>query len=472
MSKELVYWSATELVAGYRTGAVSPVEATRAVLDQIRTYDSALNAFVLVREEEALAEAARSEVRWREGKPEGLVDGVPTTIKDIMLTEGMPTLKGSRLIDPAGPWLDDSPAVARLKEQGAVIVGKTTTPEFGWKGVTDSPLSGITRNPWNPSQTPGGSSGGAAAACAAGMGALHTGTDGGGSVRIPAAFSGIFGLKPSFGRVPAWPASVYGTVSHIGPMTRTVADAALMLQVMAGYDARDWYALPPSEVDFSVIPENGFKERKVAYSRTLGYATVDPEVLRHVDHAVELVKSLGAEVEEVDPGFGPPDEIFKVLWYSGASYAAKDFSQSDLDKMDPGLRQVVEMGREYTLTDFYDATAARAELGARMRAFHETYDLLLTPSLSVTAFEAGLLGPQQEDGVWMNWTPFSFPFNLTQQPACSVPCGLSADGLPIGMQIVGPMHADGTVLAAAAAFEKISPVAGARPDLAKLETGK
>lgn len=470
MSEELAYASAQQLLQGYQSGDISPVEATQASLAQIEKYDPILNAFVVVDDEGALKAARDSEARWRSGNPQGMLDGIPTTIKDIMLTKGMPTLKGSKVTDKNGPWEEDAPAVARLKENGAVILGKTTTPEFGWKGVTDSPLSGITRNPWNADTTPGGSSGGASAACAAGMGVLHTGTDGGGSIRIPAAFAGIFGLKPSFGRVPVWPASAFGTVSHLGPMTRSVADAALMLQAMIGYDSRDWYSLPKTHRDFTKCVDGTLKGRKIAYSRNFGYVNVESEVERQVDAAVDIIRGLGAEVEEVDPGFDNPLPIFNTLWYAGAFYALRHLNDRQMQDLDPGLRKVVEAGSKISLPEFLDATVARAELGSAMRAFHDQYELLLTPSLAVMAFKAGQLAPDMnaDDSAWVDWTPFSYPFNLTQQPACSIPCGLSSDGLPVGLQIVGPMHRDDLVLSAAAAFEAVSPAKGQRPDLSKL----
>ncbi|MEH6475740.1 MAG: amidase [Sneathiella sp.] len=471
MTNELAFYTAEQLLAGYENGDISPVEATKAALDQIAKYDSKLNAFVFVDEEGAMASAKASEARWKKGKPAGLVDGIPTTVKDIMLMKGFATRKGSKLTDPNTPDAVDAPAVERLREQGAVFLGKTTTPEYGWKGVTDSPLSGITRNPWNPEKTPGGSSGGASAACASGMGVLHTGSDGGGSVRIPAAFTGIFGLKPSFGRVPVWPASAFGTVSHVGPMTRTVADGALMLDVMKGYDSRDWYALQSNDLMYRNMLEGSLKGKKIAYSRTLGYAVVDPEIIAAVDAAVDLFRELGADVEEVDPGFESPLEVFGKLWQGGAYFAMQNVDEKHLALLDPGLQQVVENGSKITLPEYLEASVERAELGAKMRAFHDKYELLLTPSLSVTAFDVGMLAPNQmgdDTANWADWTPFSYPFNLTQQPACSVPCGLSSDGLPIGLQIVGPMHRDDLVLQAAAAFERVSPVKGSRPDLSKL----
>ncbi len=467
MSDDLIYASALDLLKWYREKSISPVEVTEAVLSQIEKHNKSLNAFVLVDEDYALGKARESEARWQKGEPMGLIDGVPTTVKDLLLTKGWPTLRGSKSTDATGPWEEDAPAVARLKENGAVIVGKTTTPEFGWKGVTDSPRTGITRNPWNTDMTPGGSSGGASAACAAGMGSLHIGTDGGGSIRIPSAFTGIFGHKPSFGRVPAWPLSPFGTVSHIGPMTRSVGDAALMLRVLAGFDARDWAALPAEDTDYAASLTEAVRGKKIAFSPTLGYATVHPEVAAAVKAAVEQFAQMGAIVEEVDPGFEKPLDIFNTLWFSGARFALRDFTDKQLDELDPGLHQVFLEAEKISLADYMEAVQARGELGIRMKQFHETYDLLMTPALSIPAFEVGKLSPQdlQETGAWVDWTPFSYPFNLTQQPACSVPCGLTDDGLPIGLQIVGPMHEDASVLIAANAYEGVSPVAGARPNL-------
>src|SRR6204780_113361 len=240
---EITRLSATELVGLYRRRELSPVEATRAVLARIDSRNAATNAYCLVRDDEALASAKQSEQRWRAGEPAGLLDGVPVSVKDLLLTSGWPTLRGSLTIDKAGPWNVDAPAVARLREHGAVLLGKTTTPEFGWKGVTDSPLTGVTRNPWDPGRTAGGSSGGAAAAVASGLGPLALGTDGGGSIRIPASFCGIVGLKPTHGRVPVYPPGTFGTPSHVGPMARTVADAALLLDAIGSPDFRDPLAL-------------------------------------------------------------------------------------------------------------------------------------------------------------------------------------------------------------------------------------
>jgi aspartyl-tRNA(Asn)/glutamyl-tRNA(Gln) amidotransferase subunit A len=388
----------------------------------------------------------------------GLLDGVPTTIKDIVLTKGWPTLRGSLAIARDQAWNEDAPATARLREQGAVLIGKTTTPEFGWKAVTDSRLTGITRNPWDVSKTPGGSSGGAAAACALGMGALHIGTDGGGSIRIPATFTGVFGIKPSFGRVPAYPLSPFGTVAHVGPITRTVSDAALMLNVLAQRDHRDWMALPYDPRDLRVGLEDGVRGLKIAFSPALGFAEVDPEVANLVAAAADVFAKLGAQVEEADPGLGNTQATFEAHWYTAAAKLLQAYDADQRVAMDPGLLEIAAAGEQVTLMQYLEATAQRGALGQRMLAFHQQYDLLLTPTAPIAAFAAGAeLSDPSRQKRWIDWAPFSNPFNLTQQPAASVPCGFTAAGLPVGLQIVGPMHADALVLRAARAFEAVRP---------------
>ena len=458
MSDDLALMTATQMLSGYRDGSLSPVETTQAALTAIEKHNPALNAYLLVDAEGALAAARESEERWRLGIPKGRVDGVPTSIKDIILTEGWPTRRGSHAIPADQPWAEDAPCTARLKENGAILLGKTTTPEFGWKGVTDSPLTGITRNPWNPAKTPGGSSGGAAAALASGMGALAIGTDGGGSIRIPAAFTGVFGLKPSFGRVPAHPLSPFGTVAHIGPMTRSVADAALMLTVLAEPDARDWYALPYDGADYSKGLEDGVEGLKIAFSPTLGGHRVEPEIARLVAQAVETFRTLGASVEEAEPALPKCNEIFRTHWFVGAANLLEKFDAAQRALMDPGLVAIAEQGAALSAIDYLAAVAGREALGVAMNLFHRDYDLLLTPALPLQAFDAGLeFPPDSGDDRWVEWTPFSYPFNLTQQPAASVPCGVTSDGLPAGLQIVGPSHADALVLRAAQAYETAHP---------------
>jgi len=458
MSAELTRLSATQLLAAYRRKDLSPVEVTQAVLDGIEAFNPAVNAFCLVDAAGAMDTARASEARWRRGRPAGLVDGVPTTIKDIVLAAGWPTLRGSLSIDRDQDWPDDAPVTARLREHGAVLLGKTTTPEFGWKGVTDSPLTGITRNPWNTGLTPGGSSGGAAAACALGLGALHIGTDGGGSIRIPAGFTGIFGLKATFGRIPAWPASPFGTVAHVGPMTRTVTDTALMMNVLTEPDARDWHALPACPRDYRLGIEDGVRALRIGFSPDLGYVDVDAEVAAAVAKAAAVFADLGAHVEQVPAPFDNPAETFRVHWYVGAATLLAGFSPEQRDKMDRGLVEIANEGAACTTAEYMQAMSDRAALGERMGRFHQQWDLLLTPTLPMPAFAAGLESPESgPHGRWRDWTPFTYPFNLTQQPAASVPCGFSNEGAPIGLQIVAAKYAESLVLRAARAFESIHP---------------
>lgn len=459
MSSDPALMSATELLRRYREKSLSPVEVTQACFARIERHDPTLNAFCVKDLEGAMAAARASEARWAAAAPQGLVDGVPTTVKDVVTMKGFVTKRGSRTLDDAPPDSEDAPATARLREAGAVILGKTTTPEFGWKGVTDSPLTGITRNPWNTERTPGGSSGGAAAAAASGMGALHIGTDGGGSIRIPSGFTGIFGHKPSFGRVPAFPLSPFGTIAHLGPMTRTVEDAALMLTVMAKRDHRDPYGLPDLGQDYSDGLADGIEGLRIAFSPTMGGHHVEPDVAAKVAEAVKRFEELGATVEEADPGLQACGATFEVLWFSGAAKVFHGLTPAQQELVDPGFRRIAEIGSRYTLFNYLDAQKHREQLMGKMQAFHETYDLLLTPSLPLTAFGAGLEFPSRHgEHAWIDWTPFSYPFNLTQQPACSIPCGFADDGLPVGLQIVGRRYDDRTVLRAARAFESVMPI--------------
>lgn len=459
MISNLAMATATELRHLFRTGAASPVEATRDALARIARHDRRFNAFCLIDERSALKAARASEARWRRSAPCGLLDGVPTTIKDLFLTAGWPTLRGSRAIAAKQRWRDDAPSVARLRAHGAIFLGKTTTPEFGWKGVTDSPLTGVTRNPWNREMTAGGSSGGAAVAAALGMGAMHLGTDGGGSIRIPASFSGIVGLKPSYGRVPVAPASAFLMLSHAGPMTRSVADAALMLTVIAEPDDRDWYALPPDRRDWRIGLDDGVKGLRIAFSPRMGRVRVDREVTAAVKRAAGVLQSLGAIVEEADLDLSDAEDAFRTLWFIGAANMLQNLSAAQLERVDPGLREVAQIGASTTALEFARAVRQREALGERSIAFHRRYDILVTPTMPTPAFAAGFeVPPGSRHDRWTGWTPFSYPFNLTGQPAASVPCGLTRGGLPIGLQIVGPRHRDDLVLRAARAFESTHPL--------------
>ncbi|MHA6620102.1 amidase [Pseudonocardia sp. DLS-67] len=445
--------TATELLAAYRTGDLSPIEATEAALQRINRHDPEVNAFCLVDADAALGAAKESEERWRRGEPAGALDGVPISIKDILLTRGWPTLRGSRTVEASGSWDVDGPHVARVREQGAVLLGKTTTPELGWKGVTDNPLTGVTRNPWDPTRTAGGSSGGSAAAVLLGMGPLSLGTDGGGSVRIPAAFTGTTALKPTYGRVPHFPPSPFGPLAHVGPMTRSAADAALLLDVLSGADPRDPWALAPTGSAVAAL-DAGVAGLRIAVSPTLGHVDVHPGVAAAFAAAVRVFSELGAHVEEADPGFTDPIEAFETLWFSGVAKSIEHLGPEQRALMDPGLVAVGEQGARASAVDYLTAMAVRNELGTLMGEFHTRYELLLTPTLPIPAFEAGVEVPggwPQER--WTTWTPFTYPFNMTQQPAASVPCGFAED-LPVGLHIIGPRHADNAVLAAADAFQQ------------------
>jgi aspartyl-tRNA(Asn)/glutamyl-tRNA(Gln) amidotransferase subunit A len=454
----IAYASAVSLLELYRNRALSPVEVTRLLLDRLDALQPKINAFCIIDHEGALGAARGSEQRWMSGGGLGRLDGVPVTIKDLMLMRGFPTRRGSRLVDPNQDWSEDAPATARLREAGAVILGKTTTPEFGWKALGDSPLTGITRNPWDLARTPGGSSAGAAAACAAGIGPLHLGSDGAGSIRIPCAFTGLFGLKPSFGRVPAYPLSPMGLLAHIGPIARTVADAALMLTVLSGGDHRDPYALPPEDRDYLDGLEDGVRGWRIAYSPTLGYAQVDPEVAAAVAEAARSFEALGASVEEVDAIFPSPREAIFTLWAAGAALLLSAYPADNRALVDPGLVATAAEGERISAVDYLRADLVRTALGQQISAFHQKYDLLLTPTMPIPALPVGQdLNDPATERHWIDWSPFSYPFNMTRQPAASIPCGLTHAGLPIGLQIVGPLYADDRVLRAARAFETTQP---------------
>ena len=443
--------SARELLADYRARRLSPVEVIESLLPGFEADE--FNAFSLIDAESALVQARASEERWAIGEPLGLLDGVPVAVKDAFPVRGWPTLRGSRAIDPAGPWDVDGSAVAALRRNGAVLPVQTTSPEFGWKGVTDSPLRGITRNPIDPTKTPGGSSGGSAAALAAGLVPLALGSDGAGSIRMPCGFCGLPGFKPTFGRAPMWPPSSFGAVSHPGPMARTVADVALLLDVMCEPDPRDWAALPPPGHSFLDGLDDGIAGLRIAFSPDLGYVEcVDPEIAAAVSRAAEALSELGAHVSRVDPGFPDPRDAQQTLWWAVCAKIVAGLG--DVSVLDPGFAAAAAAGADLTVVDYLAAEAERQSLGSHMSRFHTEWDLLVTPTLPIAAFTAGRNVPEDwPDEHWQSWTPFTYPFNLTQQPAMTVPCGFTSSGLPIGLQIVGARYADALVLRAARAYE-------------------
>ena len=467
-SPDLVWLPALEVAALIRAKKVSPVEVVDAVLARIERVNPALNCFAAVTAEEARDAAVAAEVAVMTGETLGPLHGVPVSIKDLLFTRRVVTTGGSRLFADHVPE-EDAVAVERLKGAGAIIIGKTTTPEFGHKAVTESPLLGITRNPWNPALTSGGSSGGAAVAVATGLGPLAVGTDGGGSIRVPASFCGIYGLKPSFGRVPQAPGFPgWENISHTGPMTRSVRDAALMLDVIAGPDDRDRYSLPATDRSFLAACGEGIAGLSVAWSPDLGYARVDPEVADLCAAAAERFESFGGHVEVVSPSWEDPEEMFRVTVAAETWSAWGDRLELDGDKMDRSFRAFLKFGGTITSQQLLRALRARNEFWTEVQRFLARFDLLITPTVAVPPFAVGRPGLNEINGEPsspLGWMPFCFPFNLTGQPAASVPVGFTRAGLPVGLQIVGRRHVDHTVLAASAAFEAAQPWADRRPPI-------
>jgi aspartyl-tRNA(Asn)/glutamyl-tRNA(Gln) amidotransferase subunit A len=458
MSTNPAEMTATALIAHYGQRTLSPVEVTRAVLDRIGALQPSLNAFLLVDEEAAVAAARASEARWMKGFPLGPVDGIPVSVKDVMIAKGWPTLRGSKTVRRDQPWDEDAPMVGRLRDHGAVLLGKTTTPEFGWKAIGDSPLTGVSRNPWNRDRTPGGSSAGAAIGAATGMGPLHLGSDGGGSIRIPSSFCGVFGIKPSYGLVPSSPPSPFAVVSHTGPITRTVEDAARMLSVIAGWDGRDPYALPLAGRDYLYGLDTGIKGMRVAYSPTLGYAKVAPEVAKLTEAAVNTLGSLGAIVERADPPFASPRDVFWALWSASCAKVVAGIDAGARALLDPGLQAAAAQGARLSAVDLITAEGERALLVQKANAFLTRYDALVTPTVAVPALPVGQdLNDLATEEIWIDWTPFSYPFNMSRQPAANIPCGLTAQGLPVGLQAVAQINRDDVVLRLARAYEQAHP---------------
>ncbi len=462
---DLGFTPATELAALIRSKKLSPTELTKAVLERIERLNPTLNAFVTVTADLALDAAKKAEQAVMKGGALGPIHGVPFTIKDLAVTASIPTKFGSFIHEKSVPAID-APFVRRLKEAGGVMLGKTTTPEFGWKAIGDSPLTGSTRNPWNPAMTTGGSSAGAAAATAAGLGPLHQGSDGAGSIRVPSSFCGIYGFKPTYGRVPMWPTSNTDSASHTGPMTRTVADAALMLSVMAGPDDWDRTSIDGPVPDFVGKLKDGIKGLRVAWSPNLDRLSVDPEVATVVKQAVAAFQSLGCAVEEVKTGFGESDEIIRCMWNSHLAGNYSQYLKEWRDRMDPGLVASIEDGLRYSAADYVAIRGRKLAWWDTVRPLFEKYDLLLTPTVSVAAFPVGRINPEhwpQHPWYWLGWAGFSYPFNFTGQPAATCPAGFTPSGLPVGLQIVGRRFTDLTVLQASAAFEQARPWAQQRP---------
>jgi aspartyl-tRNA(Asn)/glutamyl-tRNA(Gln) amidotransferase subunit A len=448
--------SAETLLGLYARRALSPLEALQAVTERVARLNPQFNAFAVLLPQ-ALAAAGESAARWRAGRPLGPLDGVPCTVKDLLDVAGFPTRRGSRLTDPK-PVEDDAPSVVGLKAAGAVIIGKTTTTEFGWKSPGDCPLHGITRNPWNPLHTTGGSSSGAGAAGAACFGPLHIGTDAGGSVRIPAAWCGLVGLKPTYGRIPQWPAGAFASVACAGPMTRTVRDAALMLSAMARHDARDPFCLPDDPRDWRQDIEHGVAGLTVGVLRRPGFdAPIDADGTHAVERAAAILQAAGATVEDAAPDLPDTRAIFARVWGAALARLVAMFGENERGLLDPGLLDVAKSQSGLSAIAFMDAEAMRAAAAHAMAMLHQRFDLVLCPTVPgpPPLADSPTLDPVQ--ALWTQWAPWTFTFNITRQPAITVPMGLSQDGLPLSVQIAAAQYRDDLVLRAARTIEHAAP---------------
>ena len=473
---EICRMDAVTMASMVKSKRLSALDVADAVLRRMDVLEPHIHAFCTPTPDVARAAARAVDTKIAAGEDPGVLAGVPIGIKDLVATKDILTVMGSPWYKDFVPDEDDI-CVERLKAAGAVIIGKTNVPEFGYSGVGHNPVFPATRNPWNLDMTSGGSSAGSGASVAAGVAPFAIGSDGGGSVRIPSAHCGLFGMKASMGRVALYPGcrderypgvSSWESIEHIGPMSRTVADAALMLSVITGPDPRDRYSLPAGDVDYRRAPSQGIKGLRVAYSEDWGYAPVDPEVRRVVSEAVRVFETdLGCTVERANPGW---DDPFPQFW----TLVAGDSDLSGMRRMMKGREKemsphlVALLQRDWKADEFTDAKMMRQRVCNRMWRFMQNYDLLLTPTLAVPAFPLYMQGPEVIEGRMVSsgdWLCFTFICNLTGQPAASIPAGFTADGLPVGLQIIGRHLADQTVLAASGAFEQARPWAHMWPKL-------
>ena len=444
---------AEALLRLFRQRALSPVEALQAVMERVARFNPRINAFAVMNPQ-ALEAAGESAARWRAGRPMGALDGVPCTVKDLLDMAGLPTRRGSRLTSPA-PVQDDAPAVTALKNAGAVVLGKTTTTEYGWKTPGDCPLHGITRNPWDTGRTTGGSSAGAGAAGAACFGPLHIGTDAGGSVRLPAAWCGLVGLKPSFGRIPQWPLGAFANVAVAGPMARTVGDCALMLSALARFDRRDPYCLPDNDRDWRDGLSRGVDGLRVAVMRRPGFdAPVDRDGIAAVEQAAAWLAEAGAEIADDAPDLPDVSSVFGRVWGVALARLVAGIAGPERAKLDPGLLEVAAAEGGMRATDYLDAEALRLQAAHAMAQFHAGYDLVLTPT--VTGGPPPAEAPTRDPirALWAEWAPWTFLYNLTRQPAVTVPMPAGADGMPRSVQFAAALYRDDLVLRAAWVIEQ------------------
>ncbi|THA38489.1 amidase family protein [Streptomyces sp. A1547] len=465
MAPELQYADIRSLRAAYGDGSLLPSEHLAATFALLDRWEPRIGAFLTLARERATAEAeAADRLLHRYGKAvwaDRPLLGMPVSVKDLTPTEGIRTTRGSLLYADAVPDRD-APAVARLRAAGALVIGKTNTTEGGWSAAGVNRLQGPTRNPWDPARTPGGSSAGAAASVAVGIGVGATGTDGAGSIRIPASFCGVVGFKPSLGRIPYVPQSPE-ELSHLGPLTRTVADAALLTQVMSGYDAGDplSFGVPGEPTGDPEAAAGRLPRLRIGWIPSLGDPAPQPGIAATVLRAVEALAARGHTVEEIPPPFEDPYPALETIlagWEAAAH--ARDLDEV-ADRLDPGRLEVIRYGRGLSAARLARAYEARAVLRARSQALMERYDLLAMPTVAIEPFAAELHEPPDpvRKGAlsWLAWAPEAYTFNLTGQPAVSVPAGRSPGGLPVGLQLVGGRHDDLRVLAAAYQLEQAHP---------------
>jgi Asp-tRNA(Asn)/Glu-tRNA(Gln) amidotransferase A subunit family amidase len=469
---DLCYTPATLLARLIRARQVSPVEITAAVLARVERLNPRLNAFLTVTADHARELARAAEARALRGALTGPMDGIPYSIKDLESTAGIRTTMGSKFFEDQVP-AQDGAAAARLRASGGILLGKTNTSHFGYKDMCDNLLGPPCANPWNLRRTSGASSGGAGAAVAAGLGPLAHGSDGSGSIRIPSALCGIFGLKPSLGRIPMWPsADLWNARAHNGPMTRTVRDAALMLGVMAGPDPRDPLSIDAPPADYVGACDGDLRGLKVGWSRDLGFAAVDPEVGDIAERAARRFAELGATVDEARVDWGDPLDFHRIIYSVNVAARHYDRALQRPDWFEATFLRMILDGARVTAIQFQQANLARTAFAEKVRGTFETFDLLLTPQMPVAAWPSdpgpfeGLadLGGKPAHSIFER-VPFMYPFNLTGQPAASVPCGFTRDRLPVGLQIVARWHRETDVFRAAACFEALEPWAHHRPPL-------
>lgn len=453
MSEDLLRLSVPELLKLYKAKKASPVDAAKESLKQALKYNPIFNALCFMDEKATLHQAKASEKRWMNGESKGPLDGVTVTIKDWFHVKGWPTRQGSKTTS-ALPQQSDSLPVARLKDAGCIFIGKTTLPEFGHKGVTDSPLTGITRNPWNLQKTCGGSSGGAAVAAATGMAHLNLGSDAGGSIRIPASFTGVFGFKPSPGLVPSWPPSLFSTLSSAGPLTKCADDAAAMLDVLAQPDLRDWNSSSAAKTDFSSVIDKPLPKLKIAVAHGINATSVQQDVLAVFEEKIKHLEALGT-VEIIDLKIPLLVDTFNSHWMAVASYMASDYTTKQKRDMDPRFLHWASRGDALHLRDYLQAEYDRMIIGSTFKMLLADYDLIVTPTTAMAAFDCGMNMPNDAKGkAWEDWTPFTYPANLAKLPAVSLPCGMTKNGLPVGMQVMSGYRRDVLLMQAAKWLEK------------------